>query len=118
MQEQLTHNIEQLFKTHHFDVIYGVEDLPEDVLGRIDYIECRVKLNKNNITDQNIIALFHEAGHLLHFIDHGVGNGFIEDVYTKQHRESEAYTRGWRLLELFDPGHTIVPLAMWDYFHK
>jgi len=100
-------------KEKNFTVISCVTDLPKEVAGRVEYDNRIVRLNQSDCAGCTFLTIFHEAGHVLHFLH----NENIENTIPKPEREANAYMRGWALLRKMGYGF-LVTKERWRREHE
>ena len=77
---------------YNFKVIKYCFDLPENVVGRIDYQKQLIMLNEPTAKEA-LMTLCHEFGHLISFIKYG-----DYEQPPKPERERWAYLYGWKIV--------------------
>jgi hypothetical protein len=84
-----------------YEVIKNAQDLPDNIMGRVSYENRTIKINCA-CSGCALVALLHEAGHVLHYIECEKKN---LGQPKKDVREQEADKRGRDLSILigFDP---------------
>lgn len=105
------YKISDLIKANNFLIIHYDDTLPHNVAGRIDYLNKIVKINCS-CAGCAVIAIAHEAGHLLHFLDFGCNAMPALHV-----REDEAMKRGLKILRNYID-KDLISDEYWEDNHK
>jgi len=96
---------------YNFKVIKYCFDLPENVVGRIDYQKRLIMLNEP-IAKEALMTLCHEFGHLISYIKYG-----DREQPPKPKREQWAYLYGWKIVCRYNLKN-LISKQDWKEHHK
>ena len=96
---------------YNFKVIKYCFDLPENVVGRIDYKNRLIMLNEPTAKEA-LMTLCHEFGHLISFAKYG-----DREQPSKSKRELWAYFYGWKIVCRYNLKN-LISKQDWKEHHK
>jgi len=107
---QTFNEISEIIKKYFNWRICVIKDLPDNVQGRINYIDKIIYINFRQKEIDKVLTLVHEAGHMLHYLRNKDKKQPTDELY----RELCAYFYGW----LFNVKYKIgIDKQLWKYFH-
>ena len=105
------YKLSDMIKENGYEVIHYDHTLPDNIAGRIDYKNKVIRIN-SGCAGCATIAIAHEAGHLMHFLE--CGDKLAPSRYI---RETEAMKRGLKVLrEHID--ENLISDEYWGNVHK
>jgi len=96
---------------YNFKVIKYCFDLPENVVGRIDYQKQLIMLNEPTAKEA-LMTLCHEFGHLISFVKYG-----DREQPPKPERERWAYLYGWKIVCRYNLKN-LISKQEWKKYHE
>jgi len=96
---------------YNFKVIKYCFDLPENIVGRIDYQKQLIMLNEP-IAKEALMTLCHEFGHLISYIKYS-----DREQPPKPERERWAYLYGWEIICRYNLKN-LISKQDWREHHK